>query len=106
MKIQRYACKLQVYMVKLTVCFMRMGGVCLNADNLEGRFAMSVSYDKLWRLMKDNKMTKRELAQAADFSQYMIGQFTKDAYVSLKEIETLCEIFHCKVDDIVEFKEG
>ena len=45
---------------------------------------MSVSYAGLWRLMKDNKMTKRELAQAADFSQYMIGQFTKDAYVSLK----------------------
>ena len=55
---------------------------------------MSVSYARLWNLMKDNKMTKRELASAADFSPYMMGQFTKDAYVSLKEIETLCEIFH------------
>ena len=66
---------------------------------------MSVSYDKLWRLMKDNKMTKRDLAQAAGFSPYMMGQFTKDAYVSLKEIETLCEIFHCQIEDVVEIDE-
>jgi putative transcriptional regulator len=66
---------------------------------------MSVSYDRLWRLMKENKMTKRDLAQAASFSPYMMGQFTKDAYVSLKEIETLCEIFHCQIEDVVEITE-
>lgn len=66
---------------------------------------MSVSYARLWNLMKDNKMTKRELASAADFSPYMMGQFTKGAYVSLKEIETLCEIFHCDIGDIVEVVE-
>ena len=65
---------------------------------------MSVSYDKLWRLMKDNKMTKRDLAQAADFTPYMMGKLSKDSYVSLKEVEKLCEIFHCTIDDIVEFK--
>jgi len=66
---------------------------------------MRVSYDRLWKLMKNNKMTKRDLAQAAGFSQYMMGQFTNDAYVSLKEIATLCGIFHCNVEDIVEIIE-
>lgn len=47
---------------------------------------MRVSYDRLWKLMKNNKMTKRDLAQAAGFSQYMMGQFTKNKYVSLKEM--------------------
>lgn len=70
----------------------------------EGRSVMSVSYDKLWRLMKDNKMTKRDLAQATDFTPYMMGKLSKGSYVSLKEVETLCEIFHCTIDDIVEFK--
>ena len=45
---------------------------------------MRVSYDRLWKLMKNNKMTKRDLAQAAGFSQYMMGQFTRAEYVSLK----------------------
>ena len=47
---------------------------------------MRVSYDRLWKLMKNNKMTKRDLAQAAGFSQYMMGQFTKNEYVSLGRI--------------------
>lgn len=71
--------------------------------NVKERFAISVSYDKLWRLRKYNKMTKQTLAKAADFSPYLMGKFTKDSYASLKEIETLCEFFHCKIDDIVDF---
>ena len=66
---------------------------------------MRVSYDRLWKLMKNNKMTKRDLAQAAGFSQYMMGQFTKAEYESLKEIATLCGIFHCNIEDIVEIIE-
>lgn len=31
---------------------------------------MRVRYDKLWRLMKDNKMKKSELAKAAQISSY------------------------------------
>ena len=66
---------------------------------------MRVRYDRLWKLMKNNKMTKRDLAHAANFSPYMMGQFTKDAYVSLKGIATLCGIFHCNIEDIVEIIE-
>ena len=66
---------------------------------------MRVSYDRLWKMMKNNKMTKRDLAQAAGFSQYMMGQFTKDEYVSLKKIATLCGIFHCDIGDVVEIIE-
>lgn len=66
---------------------------------------MRVSYDRLWKLMKNNKMTKRDLAQAAGFSQYMMGQFIKNKYVSLKEIATLCGIFHCDIGDVVEIIE-
>ena len=66
---------------------------------------MRVSYDRLWKLMKNNKMTKRDLAHATNFSPYMMGQFAKDAYVSLKEIATLCGIFHCNIEDIVEIIE-
>ena len=84
---------------------MKMGKLYQNADNLERRSAMSMSYDKLWRLVKDNKMTKCDLAQAADFTPYIMGKLSKGLYVLLKDVETLCEIFHCTIDDIVEFKE-
>lgn len=66
---------------------------------------MHVSYDRLWRLMKTNKMKKQDLAKAAGFSSYMMGQLNKDAYVSLEVITTLCQIFHCKIEDVVEVVE-
>lgn len=66
---------------------------------------MSVNYDKLWKLMKANKMKKRDLAEAAELSSYMMTQLSKDEYVSLEVIAKLCKVFHCDVGDIVEFIE-
>lgn len=66
---------------------------------------MSVSYDKLWKLMKANKMKKQDLAKAAELSSYMMTQLGKDEYVSLEVIAKLCKVFHCDVGDIVEITE-
>lgn len=66
---------------------------------------MSVSYDKLWKLMKANKMKKKDLAEAAELSSYMMTQLGKNEYVSLEVIAKLCKVFHCDVGDIVEFVE-
>jgi putative transcriptional regulator len=66
---------------------------------------MRVSYDKLWKLMKANKMKKQDLAKAAELSSYMMTQLGKDEYVSLEVIAKLCKVFHCNVGDIVEIIE-
>ena len=66
---------------------------------------MSVSYDKLWKLMKANKMKKQDLAKAAELSSYMMTQLGKNEYVSLEVIAKLCKVFHCNVGDIVEIIE-
>ena len=66
---------------------------------------MRVIYDKLWKLMKANKMKKQDLARAAELSSYMMAQLGKDEYVSLEVIAKLCKVFHCDVGDIVEMIE-
>lgn len=66
---------------------------------------MRVSYDRLWKLVKANKMKKNDLAQAAELSSYMISQLSKEEYVSLEVIAKLCKVFHCKIEDIVEMIE-
>lgn len=63
---------------------------------------MHVCYDKLWKLMKVNKMKKHDLAAAAELSSYMVGQLNKDEYVSLEVVAKLCKVFHCSIEDIVE----
>lgn len=39
---------------------------------------MKVSYDKLWKLLIDNKMKKSDLAKAAQISQYTMTNLLQD----------------------------
>ena len=66
---------------------------------------MRISYDKLWRLMKNNKLTKRELAVAAEISGYAMTKLNKDEPVSLEVMMRLCKVFHCDIGSIVEIIE-
>lgn len=66
---------------------------------------MRLSYDKLWYLMKKNKMKKVDLANAADLSSYTMTKINKDESVSLDVIMKLCQIFHCDIGDVVEIIE-
>lgn len=63
---------------------------------------MKVRYDKLWILMKDNKMTKSELAQAAELTTYAMTKLNNDRVVSMGVMLNLCKVFHCDIGDIME----
>ena len=39
---------------------------------------MRVSYNKLWRLMKANRMTKKELTAAADITNYAMSKMNSN----------------------------
>lgn len=71
----------------------------------ERRRAMKISYDKLWKLMKKNKLMKNELAAAAEISGYTMSKLYRDEPVSLEVIMRLCKVFHCDIGDIVEIIE-
>lgn len=63
---------------------------------------MNISYDKLWKLMKNNKMKKSELAEAAELSSYVMTKLNNDRSVSMKVMLRLCKIFHCDIGDVME----
>ncbi len=67
---------------------------------------MSVRYDKLWSLMKTNKMKKSDLAKAAELSQYTMTKLNQDRVVSMDVMIRLCQIFHCDIGDIMEVVEN
>ena len=66
---------------------------------------MNISYDKLWKLMKNNKMKKSELAQAAELSSYVMTKLNNDRPVSMEVMLRLCKIFHCDIGDGMEVTE-
>ena len=63
---------------------------------------MTVRYDKLWSLMKNNKMKKSDLAAAAELSQYTMTKLNQDRVVSMEVMLKLCKIFHCDIGDLME----
>ena len=66
---------------------------------------MTVRYDKLWAVMKDNKMKKSDLAKA-ELSQYTMTKLNQDRVVSMEVMLRLCKIFHCDIGDLMEVIEN
>ena len=66
---------------------------------------MRISYQKLWRMMRDNKMKKGDLAATAEISDYAMSKLSREEPVSLEIIMRLCKVFHCDIGDLVEIIE-
>ena len=63
---------------------------------------MTISYSKLWSLLKENKMKKKELAAAAELSPYMMNKLNHNKPVSMDVMLKLCKISHCDIGDVME----
>ena len=64
---------------------------------------MAVSYNKLWKLMIDKKLSKTELTQIAGISTNAMAKLGRDEDVRVNILEKICIALDCNVEDIVEF---
>lgn len=67
---------------------------------------MTVRYDKLWSVMKTNKMRKSDLAKAANLSQSTMTKLNQDRVVSMEIMLRLCKLFHCDIGELMEVFES
>ena len=71
--------------------------------NLERRGAMSVSYDKLWKLLIDKKMNRTELKDSSGISFNVLAKMGKNEFVSMESLMKICATLNCNVGDIMDF---
>lgn len=64
---------------------------------------MSVSYKKLWKLLIDKDMKKKDLKECAHLSPTIIAKLSKNENVSMDVLIRICTAFQCDVSDILEF---
>ncbi len=64
---------------------------------------MPVVYDKLFNLMESQKITSVNLMRKANISCNIISRLHRNDYVSLETIESICRVFNCHADDILDF---
>jgi DNA-binding Xre family transcriptional regulator len=67
---------------------------------LEG--AMKISYKKLWKLLIDREMMKKELAEQAGISTASIAKLGKNENVNTEILLKICIALKCDVSDIME----
>lgn len=64
---------------------------------------MTVSYDKLWKLLIDKKMSAAELRRTAEIAPNTMTRMRKDQEVTMFVLEKICDVLDADFGDIVEY---
>ncbi len=61
-----------------------------------------MNYNKLWKLLIDRNMLKKDLKEKAGLSSNAIAKMGKGGDVSTQVLSRICEALNCDLEDIVE----
>ena len=65
---------------------------------------MYASYNKLWKLLIDKNMKKKDLMAVTGVSQATIGKLGRSETVNSDVLIRICVALHCDIGDIMEVK--
>ena len=63
---------------------------------------MAVSYKKLWKLLIDQDIKKKDLCAQAGISSATITKMGKGGHVTTEVLLKICTALNCNVEDIME----
>ena len=63
---------------------------------------MAMNYNKLWKLLIDRGMYKKDLQKAAGISSNAIAKMGKGGDVSTQVLRKICNALDCELSDIVD----
>ena len=64
---------------------------------------MAFSYNKLWKLLIDKKMMKKDLMAITNLTSTTIAKMSKDLPVSMDVLGRICKALDVNIGDIVDF---
>ena len=68
----------------------------------KGGHIMAVSYKKLWKLLIDKDIKKKDLCARAGISPATITKMGKNGHVTTEVLVKICSALDCQIDDIIE----
>ena len=63
---------------------------------------MAVSYKKLWKLLIDRDMKKKDLCVAAGISSASVTKMGRNGHVTTEILVKICTALDCQIEDIME----
>lgn len=64
-----------------------------------------IVYDKLWQTMKEKGVSQYALIKQFGISTGQLDRLRKNENVNTFTLNRLCEILHCQLEDIAQYKE-
>ena len=64
-----------------------------------------ISYEPLWRTMKDRGVTTYTLIYKMGFSAYTITNLKRNKSITMNTLEKLCKALQCTPNEVIEFIE-
>lgn len=64
---------------------------------------MAVSYNRLWKLLIDKKMSKADLRKQADLAPNTMTKLRRDEPVAMIVLEKICATLDADFGDIIEY---
>ena len=64
---------------------------------------MAISYNKLWKLLVDKKMSKADLRKAAGIAPNTLTRLRRDEEVTLSVLNRICIVLDVNIGDVMEF---
>lgn len=71
-------------------------------DNEDKGTVMEVSYKKLWKILIDKDMKKKDLQAEAGISWASVTKLSKGETVSMEVLMKVCKTLNCDIGDIME----
>lgn len=63
---------------------------------------MAVSYKKLWKLLIDKDMKKKDLCARAAISSASVTKMGRNGHVTTEILLKICTALNCGIEDIIE----
>jgi putative transcriptional regulator len=63
---------------------------------------VEVSYKKLWKILIDKEMKKKDLQAAAGISWASVTKLSKGENVSMEVLIKVCKVLECNIGDIMD----
>ena len=67
---------------------------------------MAISYNKLWKLLIDKKMKKKDLQKASGISSSSVAKLGRNENVNTEILQKICSALNCDISDIMEMENG
>lgn len=65
---------------------------------------VQISYNKLWKMLIDKEMQKRDLQETAGISSASIAKLGKGENITTDILLKICDALNCDLNDIMEMK--